>query len=318
MRRIMPDGRLRIGIISAGRVGCALGSALRALGHTIVGAYARSEASRDRLDAMLPGVAELSVEEIIAASDCVLLALPDDELPGLVRGAAELNLWRPGQLVVHVAGRYGIGVLEPAAQRGALTLAMHPAMTFTGTSLDVARLTGCPFAVTGTPLLLPIVQALVTELGGRPFVVAEENRGLYHAALAHGANHLVTLVAQSMRMLEAAGIDDPGAYARPLMEAALEGVLSSGESLLTGPVARGDIGTVDEHVHAIDALALLAHEDSEPENGDEYRSSSFADIPPVYRALVTATAQRAAARRALREPTAQRIVELMRETNPSA
>lgn len=280
--------RLSIGIVSAGRVGSALGSALRAAGHTIVGAHAPSEASLDRLGAMLPGVPALSVEEVARRAEVLLFAVPDDELGPLVEGLAKLGCFTAGQLAIHVAGRYGVSVLEPAARAGALALAVHPAMTFTGTSLDVARLVGCPFAVTAPATLLPIGQALVTETGGTPVVVAEEDRGLYHAALAHGANHLVTLVAQSMRVLEALGVEAPGAYLAPLLQAALDGTLSSGESALTGPVARGDVGTVREHLASLDVLAAT---------GD------YADIPPAYRALARATAARVAAR-SLREPPA--------------
>ena len=310
---------LSIGNVTAGRVGSALGSALRAAGHTIVGAHAPSEASLDRLGAMLPGVPSLSVEEVARRAEVLLFAVPDDELgplveglaklgcftPGqlprvpqarartrrsgpLVEGLAKLGCFTPGQLAIHVAGRYGVSVLEPAARAGALTLAIHPAMTFTGTSLDVARLVGCPFAVTAPATLLPIGQALVTETGGTPVVVAEDDRGLYHAALAHGANHLVTLVAQSMRVLEALGVEAPGAYLAPLLQAARDGTLSSGESALTGPVARGAVGTVREHLASLDALAAT---------GD------FADVPPAYRALARATAARVAAR-SLREPPA--------------
>ena len=137
---------LSIGIVSAGRVGSALGSALRAAGHTIVGAHAPSEASLDRLGAMLPGVPSLSVEEVARRAEVLLFAVPDDELGPLVEGLAKLGCFTAGQLAIHVAGRYGVSVLEPAARAGALTLAIHPAMTFTGTSLDVARLVGCPFA----------------------------------------------------------------------------------------------------------------------------------------------------------------------------
>ncbi|MDO4887559.1 MAG: DUF2520 domain-containing protein [Actinomycetaceae bacterium] len=278
----MPEpGRLGVGVVSAGRVGTVLASALRAAGHTVVGACAPSEASRDRLESMLPGVAAMEPDDVCRASELVLLAVPDDELAPLVGGLAALGAFRPGQIVIHVAGRYGAGVLAPAAGAGAMTLAIHPAMTFTGTSLDVARLAGCPFAVTGPAVLLPIGQALVAEIGGTPVVVGEEDRGLYHAALAHASNHLVTLVGQSMRALQAAGIDDPGAFLTPLLEASLDGTLRSGESALTGPVSRGDAGTVRDHVAAFDALAAT---------GD------YGDLPPVYRVLAEATARRVQAR----------------------
>ena len=177
-------------------------------------------------------------------------------------------------------------------------------MTFTGTSLDVARLSGCPCAVTGSPLYLPIAQALVVELGGVPVVIAEEDRVLYHAALAHGANHLVTLIGQSMRILEAVGVAEPGEYLRPLCEAALDGVLRSGESSQTGPVVRGDIGTIREHVEALNALATTGDMENPTDNAE---FSSFSDIPELYRALARVAADRAEKRRVLSGTQAERV-----------
>src|SRR5690606_41784761 len=122
----------------------------------------------------------------------------------LVAGLAATGSWQAGQLVVHTAGRYGWRVLEPARAAGAIPLAIHPAMTFTGTSIDVQRLVDCVFAVSAPTAVLPIGQALVVESGGDPVVVPEASRPLYHAALPHGANHLVVLVAQAAHVLAAA------------------------------------------------------------------------------------------------------------------
>ena len=277
-------GRLKIGVISAGKVGATIAAALRATGHTITGAYAHSEASTDRLEAMLPGVPAMEIEQIAAASEMILLAVPDDELGPLVAGMAKLGLWKRGHLAVHVAGRFGTGVLDPALEAGAIPLAIHPAMTFTGTSLDLKRLIECPFGITASPMFLPIGQALVEEIGGHAVPIEEEDRGLYHAAICHGANHAVTLVNQAMRMLQSLGIEDPGTYLAPLVHASIDGALRSGEKLLTGPVVRGDAGTVAEHLEAIDALAA---------------TDNATDIPPVYRALATATAERAHVRQVL-------------------
>ncbi len=274
-----------IGVVSAGKVGAALGSALRAAGHQIVGAYAASEASVDRVETMLPGVPVLDVRTIVERSEVVLLAVPDDELAGIVDGLAAVGAWHPGQLVVHVAGRFGTDVLAPAVAQGVLGIAIHPAMTFTGTTLDVARLQGCPFAVTAPAMLQPIGLALVADMGGEGFVIAEGDRGVYHAALAHGANHVVTVIAQSIRLLKSIGLENE--YLRPLITAAIEGALSSGEALQTGPVVRGDVGTVAEHVETLDTIA-----EEEPD---------LADIPSTYRALADATAQRALARRVITE-----------------
>lgn len=248
-------GRLGVGIVSAGKVGAVLGAALRAAGHAVVGVNAVSEASRDRAEALLPDVPVLDVPAVLERAELVLLAVPDDELPGLVQGLADARLWQPGQLVVHTAGRWGTGVLDPARRLGTIPLAVHPAMTFTGMSLDLARLSDCSFGITAPAPVLPIAQALVVEMGAEPVVVAEADRPLYHAALAHGANHLMTLTGQSVQVLRDIGVEHPDRMLGPLLRATLDNALASGESALTGPVARGDAGTVAAHRGALDEYA---------------------------------------------------------------
>ncbi|WP_182113023.1 MULTISPECIES: Rossmann-like and DUF2520 domain-containing protein [unclassified Actinotalea] len=287
-------GRLGVGVVGAGRVGAVLGNALRAVGHAVVGASGISEESRERIATMLPGVPHLDVPEVVERAELVLLTVPDDALPELVAGLAALGAWQPGQIVVHTAGALGADVLAPARERGVIPLAIHPAMTFTGTSMDLGRLTGCTFAVTGPGPVLPIGQALVVEIGGEPVVVAEEARPLYHAALAHGANHLVVLVAQAAHALAAAGVASPDRVLAPLLGAALDGALrtaqsagegtasaASGVAALTGPVVRGDSGTVASHLEQLGALAG--------------RDPWAADVPPSYRALARAATARALA-----------------------
>ena len=121
---------------------------------------------------------------------------------------------------------------------------MHPAMTFTGTDLDLPRLADCAFGVTAAAAERPVAARLVDDLRGRIVWIDEENRTLYHAALAHGANHLVTLVSEAMELLRSAGSDDPAATLRPLLTAALDNTLTYGDAALTGPIMRGDVETV--------------------------------------------------------------------------
>lgn len=242
------SSRLRVGVVGVGRAGGPVAAALARAGHEVVGAYAVSDVSRLRAESLIPTAQLRPLPEVIADSSLVLLAVPDDTLPGLVQGLAQAHQWQPGQFVVHLAGRYGVGVLQPAVQQGALPLALHPVMTFTGTSVDLARLSGCPFGVTAPEVLRPVAEALVVEMGGEPVWVPEESRSLYHAALAHGANHLTTLVAEVMDLLRRAGVDEPRGLIEPLMRAALENALDKGDDALTGPVSRGDAGSVAVHI----------------------------------------------------------------------
>ncbi len=282
-------GRLGVGVVGAGRVGAVLGSALRAAGHAVVGVSAVSRASRERAEVMLPGVPILEVPDVVERAELVLLAVPDDVLATLVEGLATVGAWQPGQLVVHTSGRFGWRVLQPAVACGAIPLALHPAMTFSGTSLDLVRLVDCCFGVTAPGPVLPIAQALVVEMGAEPVVVAEEARPLYHAALAHGANHLVTLVAQSLELLRSAGIEPADRVLAPLLSAALDNALRAGDGALTGPVARGDAGTVASHLAAIG-----------PEG-----------IRTTYRALARATAERALESGRLRAEQASALLETL-------
>ena len=251
---ILP-ARLRVGVVGAGRVGAVLAAALGAAGHEVVAATAESEVSRSRAAALLPGVPLRKPTDVARACDLLLLTVPDDMLGNVVSVLAASGALREGQLVAHTSGRHGLAVLAPAAALGARPLAVHPVMTFTGTAVDLPRLAGCVFGVTVADGEQEPAERLVTELGGRAVWVPEEHRGLYHAGLAHGANHLVTLVSEAMALLAEAGVDDPAATLRPLLGAALDNALDHGDAALTGPVARGDAGTVRTHLAQIAAQA---------------------------------------------------------------
>lgn len=246
-------GRLSIGVIGAGRVGAVLGAALARAGHTISGVTAISDQSKARAAALLPGVPVGTPDSVAAGCELLLLAVPDDQLPGLVYGLVASGSLRSGQLLVHTSGRHGLAVLDTASSANIHPIAIHPAMTFTGTAIDLERLEGACFGVTALEEMLPVAQALVMEIGGDPVVIAEGARATYHAALAHGANHLITLVTQSVDLLRAAGAENPERVIAPLLSAALDNALRFGDRALTGPVARGDSETVSRHLAVIDA-----------------------------------------------------------------
>ncbi len=246
---------LTVGVVGAGRVGAVLAHALRAAGHEIVAAAGESDASRGRIAALLPGVPVRKPSRVARACDVLLLTVPDDMLPNVVAMLAASGAIHEGQYVVHTSGRHGLAVLADAVEVGARPIALHPAMTFTGTEKDVRRLRDCVFGVTADAPERHLTERLVAELGGRPMWVEEAKRTLYHAGLAHGANHLVTLVSQAMEILAAAGADDPAGTLRPLLTAALDNALTSGDAALTGPIVRGDVNTVRAHLADLTANA---------------------------------------------------------------
>jgi predicted short-subunit dehydrogenase-like oxidoreductase (DUF2520 family) len=273
---MLPDdrpARLAVGVVGIGRVGVALAVALARAGHKVVAVSGVSDASRRRAADRLPNVEVLPADDVVRRADLVLLTVPDDALAGLVEGLASVGAFRPGQLVVHTSGLHGLDVLRPAMDNGALPLALHPAMTFAGGAEDVERLAGTSFAVTAPEPLQAVGEALVIEMGGEPVRLPDEARPLYHAALAWGANYLVTLVTTAMDLLKATGAERPELLLAPLLGAALDNALRRGDAALTGPVSRGDAGTVTAH---LDALRQSAPE-----------------VVPAYVALARLTADRA-------------------------
>jgi predicted short-subunit dehydrogenase-like oxidoreductase (DUF2520 family) len=283
--------RLTVGVVGAGRVGTALGAALARAGHRVVAAAAVSDRSLRRAEERLPGAALLTPQEVVAAADLVLLTVPDDVLAELAAGLVAAEVPVAGKLVAHASGRYGIGVLDPVTRAGGLPPALHPVMTFTGRPDDVNRLTGIAFGVTSPEALRPVAEALVLEMGGEPAWIAEDRRALYHAALAGGANHLVTLVVEAMDLLGKAGVAGPGRMLGPLLGASLDNALRLGIDGLTGPVARGDAGTVAEHVGELGRVS--------PEGRG------------AYVALARLTADRALAAGLLKPEDAERLLEAL-------
>jgi predicted short-subunit dehydrogenase-like oxidoreductase (DUF2520 family) len=287
-------------IVGAGRVGTALALRLLAAHHPVDALVTRSAASRDRAAALVPSVPQVGPDsDVLVSAGTVLLCVADDDLPAVVELLA--GRLQPGRLVAHTSGRHGLGVLSGlAADRAAI----HPAMTFTGGPGDVADLDGIAYGVTAEASALAAATRLVSRLGGTVELVPDEQRAAYHAALSHAANHLVTLIADAADLLRAAGVSDTSRLLAPITAAALRNSLATdpatglpqGDTALTGPVVRGDAGTVAAHLVAL--------------------SGSPAEA--AYRAMATRTAQRAAASGRLPQPAAQVILDLLQTGGPAS
>jgi predicted short-subunit dehydrogenase-like oxidoreductase (DUF2520 family) len=257
----------RVGIVGTGRVARALALGFGGRSSALPMMWGRTPERLQGAEGVLAG---RSVEEITAQCDVIAIAVSDDALPQVVDVLAGVR-FRQGALVFHVSGGSGAAVLEPLRIHGARTAAIHPAMTFTGNpDREVERMAGARFAITGSDSeATERARAIVNALGGVAVEIAEDRRTLYHAALSHAANHLITLLAGATRVLDAAGVENPEALIAPLVRASLENSIAKGFEALSGPLLRGDANMIRGH------LAALA--------------SDCPDVLPAYRAMALAT-----------------------------
>jgi predicted short-subunit dehydrogenase-like oxidoreductase (DUF2520 family) len=191
--------RLRVGIVGAGRVGPVIGAALAGAGHAIVSITSGSD--DDRVAAILPGVPLRDPQDVVRESQLVVIAVPHDQLEGLVTGLAELDAWQPGQLVMHTDPAFGTDVLAPALARGVIPLAIHPAT------------------------VLPIAQALAVELGCEPVIIAESDRAAYAEGVTTATDFSRSIIRQATDLLRSAGVAEPGRYLAALMHTTVDHAL---------------------------------------------------------------------------------------------
>jgi predicted short-subunit dehydrogenase-like oxidoreductase (DUF2520 family) len=227
------DGRLGVGIIGAGRVGPVIGAALAGAGHALTGITSGSD--NERVSAILPNVPVLAAEEILRRSELVVLAVPHGELKALVSGLAELSAWQTGQLVLHTDPAHGLSVLDPARQAGAIPLAVHPAICFSGTSMDLRQLRDSFAGVSAPAAALPIAQALAVELGCEPVVIAEADRAAYAEAVSTASDFSRAIVGQATALLEQAGVENPGGFLSALVSSSVERALREASTPLEVP-----------------------------------------------------------------------------------
>lgn len=269
---------MRVAIIGPGRVGTLLAVAGARAGWRVVAVAGGRAASRTALTDRVAGVR--AHEDVAAAArdtDLVLLTVPDDAIEAVADELVRADAVRPEQGVVHVAGSRGLGVLRRAGLAGARIAACHPAMTIPVGATDPSMLVGVPWAVTARPADLAWAAELVVALGGDPQEVADEARTLYHAALVLASNAVGAAVVTARRLLLAARVEEPAAFLAPLAHASVDNAATAGVVALTGPIVRGDVGTVAGHLEGIAADL--------PEVLTAYRALARATLEPVRPAL---------------------------------
>lgn len=245
-----------LAIVGAGKVGTALAVLLSRAGHRVIGASGR-DPSRDRVRRFLPGVPFVPPAEATADSDVVIFGVPDDRIAGVCADLAARGAFRRGHTVVHLSGSVSLEALAAAVAGGARALSIHPLQTFPDVETAIERLPGSPVAVTaGDRKTVALGERLAADAGGRPFRLADANKPLYHAAAVFCSNYLVAVEGLADRLFRQAGIDDPVSVFAPLAESTLQNVLAMGPAeALTGPVARGDAGTIRQNLEALESHA---------------------------------------------------------------
>ncbi|HSK24748.1 MAG TPA: Rossmann-like and DUF2520 domain-containing protein [Egicoccus sp.] len=239
----------RVAIVGPGRVGGLLAVALSRAGHRVVAVAGGTPGSRATVTAGVAGVRDVATSvEAAALADLVVLTVPDDAIGVVVRDLARADAVGERHRVVHVAGSVGLDVLDLARRAGAGVAACHPAMTVPVGAREPELLHGVAWAVTAPDADRGWAHELVEDLGGDPIDVPDGARVLYHAGLALGSNAVGAAVAAARQALLAAGIREPQRFLAPLVAASVANVLRDGASALTGPVVRGDSGTVRRHL----------------------------------------------------------------------
>ncbi|MGH8904961.1 MAG: Rossmann-like and DUF2520 domain-containing protein [Egibacteraceae bacterium] len=245
----------RVAVIGPGRVGTALAMGLPRPAYQIVAVAGRGQAALAAFAARLPGVEVRPLARVAVDAELVLVCVPDDTLAAAVREVAKADGVASSSRWVHTSGGYGTETLRPAGLAGARVAACHPAMTFPDPDRGLERLPGASWAVTADrDEDLVWACGLVADLRGNPVTVPAHARTLYHAGLVVGSNATATVVTLARDLLLGAGIPDPSAFLGPLATASARNAAERGAGALTGPVRRGDAGTVARHLRELRAV----------------------------------------------------------------
>ena len=240
-----------IAIIGLGKVGVALGFLLRSAGYEIA---AVSDVSPESLIGGVEftgGTAFPDASEAANEADIIFITTWDDAIETTCEEISQKGAIRPGDKVVHVSGAGGLDILDSARKCGAYVASIHPLQSFADTKSAIENLPGSTFGITANDEIYDWAVEIVTALGGTHFSVAEEDKPLHHAAACMASNYLVTLMSIVEEIYQSLGLKDDRAMKAfwPLVKGTIKNIENKGIApSLTGPIARGDIGTVKKHL----------------------------------------------------------------------
>lgn len=248
----------RLAIIGTGAVGQSIASLLHDAGHDI-----RAIISRDKKRAVaaarFAGVRHAATTDMSCVRDAeiILLAVGDDQIGALAARLRREGNLDPGTVLIHFSGIHRADIMLGDDDSGVRALSIHPLKSFPDEVVGVRALPGSPFAMEGEESLLPLAQELIESMGGSAFRIDAQQKPLYHAAACVASNYLVTLISVARDIMSACGFSEQDAFRMltSLMKDTGKNLTTLGpESALTGPIARGDVRTVERHLHALAAL----------------------------------------------------------------
>ena len=242
---------MKVGFVGAGAAGGALARALAAAGVPVVAVTGKGPERAHTLAAAIPECAAVpTAQDVADRVDLVVLAVPDRAIAEVCASVR----WRADAAVVHCSGAHSLDVLEPARAAGALVGGCHPLQTLTGAPEDAARLAGSVFGIEAEEPLRGMLADLVERIGGRPVFLSARDKALYHASAVLISNYTVTLAATAAGLWEAFGVDrrDGLRALLPLLRGTVANLEQHGvPNALTGPIARGEAGTLERHLNAL-------------------------------------------------------------------
>ena len=247
-----------IGIVGAGAVGTALGVALDRAGWRIHAVASRNAGRRERFRGLVPGVrAFADATPLVEEVELIVLAVPDDVVTAVAGG---LHMYS-GQAMIHTSGLLGADALAAAMAAGTQVGSFHPLVAFADLERAVAALHGATIAIEGDDQLLDLLARMAEAVGGTPVRLAPGAKPAYHAAAVLAAGGFDALLDAIAELGRVAGLDEAGSLAiyGPLIEQTLGNARTLGiGAALTGPMIRGDRGTVRDHLAALAAHAPAA------------------------------------------------------------
>ncbi|MGB9700940.1 MAG: Rossmann-like and DUF2520 domain-containing protein [Thermodesulfobacteriota bacterium] len=242
---------LKIGFIGAGITGTALAWTLYQKGFNIHAVTSRGLSSVETFASRIKNCEICnSAQEIADNCDLIFITTPDD----IISSIASSVMWRKQQYVVHCSGAHSLDILEPAAKSGAIPGGFHPLQSFADIEQAMRNLPGSTFAIEAEEPLLSLLKDMAVSLNGEWILLKSEDKPLYHAAAVFASNYLVTLVKIAADLWNNFGVPAERACQGllPLMRGTLENVQKIGlPNCLTGPVARGDLGTIKKHIETL-------------------------------------------------------------------